>query len=81
MSIASDHHPRLCDCLWCTANGRTAVAALSAESSLAAGFGCVRDDGSLLFSASLLVAPDVDPHEVADWLIGVACELRWASAA
>lgn len=81
MSIASDHHPRLCKCMWCTANGRTAVAALSAESSLAAGLGCVQSDGSLLFSASVLVAPDADSHEVADWLIGVACELRRISAA
>ena len=81
MSIAIDHHPKLCECMWCTASGRTAVAALSAETSLAAGLGHVQEDGSLLFSASVLVAPDADPHEVADWLIGAACELRSASSA
>lgn len=76
MSIASDHHPRLCECMWCMAHGRSAVAALSSESSLAAALGSYREDGSLKFSASVLVAPDADAHDVADWLVGFAAELR-----
>ena len=76
MTIASDHHPRLCECMWCMAHGRSAVAALSDESSFAAGLGSYREDGSLKFLAAVLVAPDADAHEVADWLVGLAAELR-----
>ncbi len=65
--------------MWCMAQGRTAVAALSDESSHAAGLGFYLDDGSLKFSASVLVAPDAEHHDVADWLVGLAAELRRSS--
>lgn len=62
--------------MWCSAQARSAVAALAGESTLASGLGFYREDGALKFLASVLVAPDADANEVADWLIGCAAELR-----